>query len=79
MSDQQPDPHACIFHNRLRALQVFRIQDSQTKAWFQYGLCPICANRLKKQESFKKDISDRLEEILEQSKKKQEMKNARKV
>ena len=67
-----PEPHCCLFHPRLRALDTFRVRDTTDGNWFQYGLCPICSNRLKKQESFKRDISDRIEELLEQLKKKHE-------
>ncbi len=55
--------HVCIFHPRIRALNAYKVKDTVTDQWFQYGLCPICSNRLKKQDSFKKQISERLEEL----------------
>lgn len=73
-----PEPHCCIFHPRIRALETYNVQDTHTKLFFRYGLCPICANRLKKQESFKQDINDRLEELAEQLKQ-QEEKRANKI
>lgn len=69
--------HACIFHPRLKALENFKVHDTKTNQWFQYGLCPICSNRLKKQESFKQDINDKLEELSEQLRKQEEKKNVR--
>lgn len=72
MSKEIPEEHNCIFHPRLRAMNVWHIKDKVGGEFFRYGLCPICANRLKKQESFKQDISDKLEEMLTKFQKKQE-------
>lgn len=76
MSTPVPESeYACIFHPRIRSLKQFNVRNTKDNNWYKYGLCPICSNRLAKQESFKKDISDRLEEVLEIVKKKQEEKN----
>lgn len=75
---QSTTENCCIFHPRLRALQTYRVRDTVLKEWFQYGLCPICSNRLKKQPSFKQNISDRIEEVLnDMIKKHEEKKNAK--
>lgn len=72
MSEQ---PHACIFHPRIRALKVYTIKDTLEGGIFRYGLCPMCARRLAKEHSFKQAISDRLEEMFEKSKRKKERYN----
>lgn len=59
-----PEDHNCIFHPRIRAFKVWQILDTVTKQFFRYGLCPMCAIRYKKESSFKQDISDKLEEML---------------
>lgn len=61
-----PDKYCCLFHPRIRSVADYRVRDSQSGEFFQYGLCPICNNRLKKQDSFKSNISDRIEEVLRQ-------------
>lgn len=75
--EEVPEDHNCIFHPRIRALKVWLVKDKETDKYFRYGLCPICSNRLAKQESFKQDISDRIEEMLNDFNKKQEGKNAK--
>lgn len=70
----EPREHVCIFHQRQRALQVYKVRDSANGNWFEYGLCPICDHRLKKQESFKNDISARLEELMHKLEKQEEKK-----
>lgn len=79
MSKEIPEEHNCIFHPRIRALKVWHVKDTVTEKLFRYGLCPICANRLAKQESFKQDISDKLEEMLLKFQKQQEGKNGSKI
>lgn len=75
--EEVPEEHNCIFHPRIRALKVWHVKDTVTTQFFRYGLCPICSNRLVKQKSFKQDISDKLEEMLNEFQKKQEGKNAK--
>jgi GTP cyclohydrolase I len=79
MSEEIPEEHNCIFHRRIRALKTWHVKDTKTGQFFRYGLCPICANRLAKQESFKQDISDKIEEMLNDFNKKQEGKRANKI
>ncbi len=74
MNQEVAEGHVCIFHPRLRALHSFTVQDTRLNQWFRYGLCPICSNRLKKQESFKQDINDRLEELVAKLQKQEEKK-----
>lgn len=76
--EEIPEEHNCIFHPRIRALAVWHVKDEVTNSFFRYGLCPICNNRLAKQESFKQDISDALEEMLTKFEKQQEGKNGSK-
>lgn len=75
MSEEIPDEHNCIFHNRARAMNVYQVRDSITLKFFRYGLCWNCEGRLKRESSFKKSISDKLEEMLNEYIKKQEGKN----
>jgi hypothetical protein len=77
--EEIPEEHGCIFHPRIRAFKIFNVRDTKTSQFFRYGLCPICANRLAKQHSFKQDISDRIEEMLNAYEKKQGEKNANKI
>lgn len=77
MSDAENE-YACIFHPGASSLEQFNVRLEATDQWFKYGLCPICSHRLAKQETFKQEISDKLEEMLEKVKKKQEEKNVSK-
>lgn len=76
MSKPASEGHVCIFHPRIPAIAAYRVMDTLSKQMFDYGLCPICNHRLKRQDSFKKDISDKLEELFNKlMKQEQEKKN----
>lgn len=77
---QESEGHVCIFHQRVRALKVYRVKDTVSGNWFEYGLCPICNNRLAKQDSFKQNINDRLGDLVYKMQKQEEgKKNANKI
>lgn len=72
---EAPDqPYCCIFHPRIPSIQNYAVKDTVTNEFLKYGLCPNCVRRLKREDSFKRAISDRIEELLEKQKKKEEEK-----
>jgi hypothetical protein len=69
---QPREQHCCIFHQQTPAYRVYRVGDTVMKRFVEYGLCEACNYRLKKEDSFKMVINERLEELSHKLKKQQE-------
>lgn len=68
---QKSEGHGCIFHWDTFAIKIFHVKDTHTGQWFQYGLCVPCTHKLNTQDSFKKLINERLEELTTKMEEKQ--------
>ena len=69
------DLHACIFHERRKALNVYSVRDTLTGNFYKYGLCPACDSLLKRKPHFAKFINEKLCELDYKLKKQEENKN----
>lgn len=59
MADEEKPLIACIFHPKSFAPQTYKVVDRVSKNIFEYGLCNMCAAKLRL-DWFKKEINDRL-------------------